>query len=168
VIQFRHMAAPRVFWISASVGLLVLAVSASYFLLVILPATQRHRDELAADVASKQAKVKQAADCAEQARRAGQDMGKYSSGFGPPSNVSGVSNHYNQKLGKCIVDVQTVDKNGTAEFVMDAYEQSSILWCSTRFMPKAASPMQRICMDSQNKRIDPTAADKQIDELLRE
>ena len=95
-------------------------------------------------------------------------MGKYSSGFGPPSNISGVSNHYNHKLSKCIADVHTVDKYGTAEFVMDAYEQSSILWCMTRFVPKGASPMQRTCMDSKDNRIDPTEADKQIDTLMRE
>ena len=95
-------------------------------------------------------------------------MGKYATGFGPPSNVTGESNHYNRRLGKCIVDVQTVDKNGTAEFVLDAYEQSSIVWCTTRFAPEEAPPMQRTCMDSQNKRIDPSDADKQIDGLLRE
>jgi len=162
------MNVPRVFWLSASVALLVIAVSASYFLLVVLPASERHRDELTAEVARKQAGEKQALDCAEQARRAGQDMGKYSSGFGPPSNISGVSNHYNHKLSKCIVDVQTVDKNSLAEFVMDAYEQSSILWCTTRFVPKGAPPMQRTCMDSKNNRIDPSAADKQIDALMRE
>jgi hypothetical protein len=162
------MNVPRVFWLSASVALLVIAVSASYFLLVVLPASERHRDELTAEVARKQAGEKQALDCAEQARRAGQDMGKYSSGFGPPSNISGVSNHYNIKLSKCIVDVQTVDKNSLAEFVMDAYEQSSILWCTTRFVPKGAPPMQRTCMDSKNNRIDPSEADKQIDALMRE
>jgi len=158
---------PRVFWLSASVALLLVAVSASYFLLVILPTAQRHRDELAAEAASRQAQEKRTIDCAEQSRRTGEDFGKYSA-FWPPSHVSGVSNHYNQKLSKCVVDVQTVDKGGTAEFVMNAYEQSNILWCSTRILPKAASPMQRICMDSQNKRIDSTEADKQIDALMRE
>jgi hypothetical protein len=162
------MAVPRVFWMSASVALVVVAASASYFLLVTLPTAQRHRDELAAEIASKQAKDKQSTDCAEQARRTGEDMGKYSSGFGSPSNISGVTNHYNRKLSKCIADVQTADKNGTVEYVLDAYEQSSILWCSIRFAPKTASPMQRICMDSQSKRIDPTEADKQIDALMRE
>jgi hypothetical protein len=161
------MAVPRFFWLFASVALLIVAASVSYFMLVILPTAQRHRDDLAAEIASKQAKDRQAIDCAEQARRTGEDMGRYSSGFGPPSHISGVSNHYNRKLSKCIVDVQTVDKGGTAEFVLDAYEQSSILWCSTRFTPKAASAMQRICMDPQNKRVDPTEADKQIDALMR-
>jgi hypothetical protein len=160
---------PRVFWMSASVALLIVAASASYFLLVLLPATQRHRDELTAEIARKQAGEKQTLDCAEQARRAGQDMGKYSTGFGPPSNITGVSNHYNHKLNKCIADVQTVDKNSTAEFVMDAYEQSSILWCMTRFVTKGPSRgMQRTCMDSKNNIVDPTEADKQIDALLRE
>jgi hypothetical protein len=162
------MTVPRVFWLSASVALLVIVVSASYFLLVVLPASERHRDELTAEIARKQAGEKQAMDCAEQARRAGQDMGKYSSVFGPPSNISGVSNHYNHKLNKCIVDVQTVDKNSTAEFVMDAYEQSSILWCMSRFVPKTVPPMQRTCMDSNDNRIDPTEADKRIDTLMRE
>jgi len=162
------MSASRIFWFSASVALLVIAISAAYFLFVTLPAAERHRDDLTAEIARKQAIDKQVMDCAEQARHTGEDMGKYSSGFGPPSNVSGVSNHYNRKLSKCIADVQTVDKNGTVEFVMDAYEQSSILWCSTRFVPKAATPMQRVCMDSKNNRIDPTEADKQIDALMRE
>jgi hypothetical protein len=162
------MAVPRVFWISASVSLLAVGTAASYFLLVILPTAQRHRDELGAEIASRQAKDRQAIDCAEQARHTGEDMGKYSSGFGPPSNISGVSNHYNRKLSKCIVDVQTVDKNGTAEFVMDAYEQSSILWCMTRFVRKGVPPMQRTCMDSKSNRIDPPEADKQIDALMRE
>jgi hypothetical protein len=52
-------------------------------------------------------------------------MGKYSSGFGPPSNISGVSNHYNRKLSKCIVDMQIADKNGTAEFVMGSPSRSN-------------------------------------------
>jgi hypothetical protein len=94
--------------------------------------------------------------------------GKYSSGFGPAPAVSGESNHYNRKLGKCIVDVQTFDKNSTAEFVLDAYEQSNIVWCMTRFTPKETPPMQRTCMDSQTHRIDPSEADKQIDALLHE
>jgi hypothetical protein len=141
---------------------LIIAASTSYFVLVVTPAGQRHRDELAAEAAKQQANEKQIADCAEQARRAGQDMGKYSSGVGPPSNVSGVSNHYNRKLSKCIVDVQTVEKNGTAEFVMDAYEQSNILWCYTRFAAKATSGTQRVCIDSKNNRLDPTEADKLI------
>lgn len=161
------MSVPRILWFSASAALVVIAVSASYFLLVVLPAAERRRDELTTEIARKQAGDKQTMDCAGQARRAGEDMGKYSSGFGP-SNISGVSNHYNRKLSKCIVDVQTVDRNGTAEFVMDAYEQSSILWCTIRFAPKGASPMQRTCMDSQNNRIDPKEADKQIDALMRE
>ena len=71
-------------------------------------------------------------------------MGKYSSGFGPPPNITGVSNHHNRKLNKCIVDVQTVDKNGTVEFVNDAYEQSNILVvydtvCSPRALERYAS-----------------------------
>jgi len=168
VIKFCPMAVPRVFWMSTSGALLIVAASASYFMLVILPNSQRHKDELIAEIASKQAAEKQILDCVEQARRAGQDMAKYSSGFGSPSNVSGVSNHYNRKLNKCIVDVQTVDKNGTAEFVMDAYEQSSVLWCTTRFMPKGTPPIQRTCMDSKNNRLDAAEADKQIDVLMRE
>jgi hypothetical protein len=162
------MPAPRAFWLSASVALLVIAAAFAYFLLISLPATQRHRDELNDELATKQAREKQTLECAEQARRTTQDFGKYATGVGLPSSVSGSSNHYNQKLGKCIVDVQTVDKNGTAEFVLNAYEQSDILWCSTRFVPKQTPPMQRVCMDHQNKRIDPPEADKQIDALLRE
>ena len=162
------MPASRVFWLSASVALLVIAASVSYSLLVALPATQRHKDELNAELAAKQARDKHAIDCAEQARRAGEDMGKYSNAFGPPPKVSGTSNHYNHKLDKCIVDVQTFDKNGSAEFVLDAYEQSTILWCMTSFTPKETSGMRRTCMDSQNKSINPTEADKQIDALMRE
>lgn len=169
VIKFRPVAVPRVFWMSASVALLIIAASASYFLLVILPAGQKRRDDLTAEIARKQAEQKQASDCAEQARRAGQDMGKYSSGFGPPPNITGVSNHYNRKLNKCIVDVQTVDKNGTVEFVMDAYEQSNILWCMTQFVAQGPSKgMHRTCMGSENNAIDPTEAEKQIEALLRE
>jgi len=162
------MPAPRLFWLSASVALLVVAASVVYFLLFALPAKQRYRDKLNEEVAAKQAREKQAIECAEQARRTTQDFGKYATGFGPPPSVSGSSNHYNQKLGKCIVDVQTVDKNGIGEFVLDAYEQSDILWCNTRFTPKQTTPMQRVCMDHQNKRIDPAEADKQIDALLKE
>ena len=120
------MPAPRVFWLSASVAFLVIAASVAYFLLFALPATQRHRDELNSEFAAKEAKEKQAIECAEQARRTAQDFGKYTTGFGPPPAVSGSSNHYNRKLDKCIVDVQTVEKIGTAEFVLDAYEQSTI------------------------------------------
>jgi hypothetical protein len=87
------MSVPRVFWFCASVALLAIAISVSYFLFVTLPAAERHRDELTAEIARKQASDKQVTDCAEQARRAGVDMGKYTSGSGPLSNVSGVSNH---------------------------------------------------------------------------
>ena len=160
------MNVPRIFWLSASAALLIVAVSAAYLLLVALPRAEHSRDELAAEIAKKQVSDKWVTDCSEQSRRAGEDMGKYSSGFGTPSSVSGVSNHYNRKLSKCIADVQTVDKNGTAEFVMDAFEQSTILWCSTRFPSKATSPYQRVCMDSKNNRIEPSEADKQIDALL--
>ena len=160
VIQFWRLRLcaclfPRIFWLSASLSLLVVAASSSYLLLAVLPAAQRHRDELDSELATKQARDKQTIECADQARRTAQDMGKYSSGFGPPPAVSGESNHYNRKLGKCIVNVQTVDKNGTAEFVLDAYEQSDIMWCLTRFTPKEIPAMKRTCMDSQNKRIDP-------------
>jgi hypothetical protein len=173
VIQFRvreitHMPAPRVFWLSASVAFLVIAASVAYFLLFTLPMTQRHRDELNNELAAKQAREKQAIECAEQARRTAEDVGKHSTGFGPPPTVTGSSNHYNQKLGKCILDVQSVDKNSTAEFVLDAYEQSSILWCMTHWPSKQTEPMRRTCMDSQNKPIDPADADKQIDALLKE
>lgn len=161
------MVVPRFFWFSASVTLLVIAASAAYFLLAALPAAQRHRDELSAEIARKQADDKQIMDCAEQSRRTGDDMARHS-GFGPPPNISGVSNHYNHKLSKCIADVQTVDKNDTAEFVMDAYEQSSILWCMTSFVPKGAPPLQRTCMDDQDHAIDPTEADKRIDALMHE
>ena len=162
------MPASRVFWLSASVALLVIGASVVYFLLVSLPATQRRRDELNDELAAKQARQKQSLECAEQARRTTQDFGKYATGFGPPPSVSGSSNHYNQKLGKCIVDVQTVDKNGTAEFVLDAYEQSDIILCTTRFAPKQTPPMQRVCLDHENKRIEPEDADKQIEALLKE
>lgn len=162
------MPAPRVFWLSASVALLVIAASVSYSLLVTLPAVQRHRDELSADLATKQARDKQITDCAEQARRTAEDFGKHNTGFGPPPTVTGESNHYNHKLGKCVVGVQTVDKNSTGEFVLDAYEQSSIIWCTTWWPTKATEFMHRTCMDSQNKSVDPTEADKQIDALMRE
>lgn len=160
------MPVPRFFWFSASAALLLIAASAAYFFLAVIPAAERHRDDQAADLARKQASDKQIADCAEQARRAGEDMGKYSSsGFGLPSHITGVSNHYNRKLSKCIVDVETLDKNGTVEYVMDAYEESNILWCSTRIGSKN---IQRFCMDSNKNRIDSTEADKQIDDLMRE
>lgn len=158
------LSAPRVLWFSASAAVLIVALSAAYFLFVTLPAAQRHRDDLAAEIARKQVSDKQVMDCAEQSRRAGEDMGKYSSVFGLPSHVSGVINHYNRKLSKCIVDVETVDKNGTVEYVMDAYQQSSILWCNIRFTPK----MGRVCMDAKSNRIDPTDADKQLDDPMRE
>ena len=123
---------------------------------------------MTAELSRKQASDKQVRDCAEQARRAGEDYSRYSSGLGP-SHISGISNHYNHKLNKCIVDVQTADANGRTEFVMDAYEQqSSILWCITTFVPTSASPMQRTCMDSKNNRVDPTEADTQIDALMRD
>jgi hypothetical protein len=163
-----HMPPPRAFWLSASLALLLISSSVAYFFLVLLPGRERHRDELGADLATKQSIQKQVLECADQARLTTQDFGKYATGFGPPPSVSGSSNHYNQKLGKCIVDLQTVDKNGTAEFVLDAYEQSDIIWCNTRFVSKQTPPMQRVCMDHQNKRIDPEEADKQIDALLRE
>ncbi len=162
------MSVPRFFWLSATISVLAIAISVSCFLLVLLPAAQRHRDEQNAEIAAKQAGDKQVIECAEQARHAAEDMGKYSTGFGPQPAVSGSSNHYNHKLGKCIVNVQTVDKNSTAEFLLDAYEQSNIVWCMTRFVPKGTPPMQRTCMDSQNKLIEPTEADKQIDALLHE
>lgn len=73
----------------------------------------------------------------------------------------GSATTYNRKLDKCVVDVQTTDKNGTVEFVMDGYEQSSILWCSTRYPTKVVPDFQRVCMDSNNKRMDPKEADKQ-------
>ena len=82
---------PRFFCLSESAAVLIIAASTSYCLLVVTPAGQRHRDGLAAEAAKQLANEKQIADCAEQARRAGQDMGKYFSGVGPPSNVSGVS-----------------------------------------------------------------------------
>jgi hypothetical protein len=158
------MTTPRIFWLSASLAVVLVGLSAAYYLLVSLPAAQRHKDELAAEIANHQASEKQIADCAEQARRAGQDMGKYASGIGPPSTVSGVINHYNRKLSKCIADVQTVDKGGTGEIVMDAYEQSSIFLCTTRFTPA----LRRMCLDAENKQIDPTEADKRIEALLHE
>jgi hypothetical protein len=167
------MSAPRFFWLSATISLLAIAVSVCYFFLVVLPATQQHRDELSAEVSNKQARNKQVIECAEQARRATEEMGKYSSGFGPPPfgpppTVSGSSNHYNRKLGNCIVDVQTADRNSTTEFVLDAYQQSNIVTCVTLFVPKGTPPMNRTCVDSQGKRIDPSEADKQIDALMRE
>lgn len=137
----------------------MIAASASYYFLVVLPAAQKQRNQLAAEEAHK----KRVAECAEQARRAAHDMGNYSP-FGVRSSVSGVSNHYNEKLGKCIADIETTDKGGLVEYVMDAYEQSNILWCSTRFAPS----VKRICMDAHRKEIDPTEADKQIDTLMRE
>jgi hypothetical protein len=164
------MPASRIFWLSASVSILAVSASACYFFLIVLPASQRHRDELSSELANKQAAERLRTECAEQGRRTAEDLGKYSSGSGVglPATFTGESNHYNRKLGKCIVDVQTVDKNGTTEFLLDAYEQSNIMWCSTRYLPKQAPSMQRICMDTQNKRIDPADADKQIDSLLRE
>lgn len=162
------LSVPRFFWIAASVALLGITASVCYFLLVGLPARQKHRDELSSELATKQAGEKQAIDCAEQARRTADDIGRHSTGFGPPPGVTGSTNHYNRNLGKCIVDVQTADKNSTAEFVLDAYEQANMLWCMTRFTPKESPRMRRTCMDSQNKPIDPAEADKQIDALLRD
>jgi hypothetical protein len=159
---------PRIFWLSVSIALLAIAASVSYFLVVALPVAQRHRSEVSAQLAAAQVRDKQVIECAEQARRTADDMGKHSSGFGPPPAITGSTNHYNRKLGKCIVDVQTMEKNTTVEYVLDAYEQSSILWCMTQFTPKASQSMQRTCLDAQNKRIDPAEADKQIDGLLRE
>ena len=40
VIKFRPMAAPRVFWISASIALLTVAASALYFLLPLITASR--------------------------------------------------------------------------------------------------------------------------------
>jgi hypothetical protein len=135
-------------------------MSASYFLVFVLPAAQRRRDDLAAEAT----RERQTVECAEQARRAGHDMDKYQ-GIGPPFNVSSVSNHYNRRLRKCIVDVGVTDKDGFAEFVMDAYEQSRMVVCRTQVN---AFPTQNSCEDSQGNNIDPDEAQKQIDALMRE
>jgi len=127
-----------------------------------MPAAQLHRDELAAEAAKQRAGEKQISDCAEQARLAGEDMGRHSSVLGPPSRVAGVSNHYNRKLSKCIVDVQTAQTDGVTETLMDAYEQSYLLYCFT------TTKLGR-CVDAlSNTSIDPAEADKRIDALLRE
>jgi hypothetical protein len=159
------MNVPRVFWYSASGAILIVALSACYFFLVALPAGQRYRNDVSADIAKKEADYKQARDCAEQANRAAEDTGKYLTVLTPEARVSGVTNHYNRKLSKCLADIETVGKNGTTEMVIDAYEQSSILWCSTTFVSKAASTL---CMDAQRNRIEPTEATKQMDALMRE
>jgi hypothetical protein len=156
---------PRLFWVSASVAILLVASSIAYFFLAVMPAVQRHRDEQAAEIAKRQADKKQIADCADQARRAVEDFGKYSSvGIGLPSSIISVTNHYNHELGKCLVDVETLDKNGTVEYLMDAYELSTVLWCSNRAAPK----VQRVCMDSKHNTVEPADADKQMDALLRQ
>lgn len=149
-------------------GLLAIAASLLYLLLVALPAAQRRRDDLDADLAATQARDKQVSDCAEQARRAAEDFGKHSSSFGPPPAVTGESNHYNQKLGKCLVDVETMGNNNMTEFVLDAYEESNIIWCMTHFPSKSTELMKRTCMESQNKNVDPDEAERRIDVLMRE
>jgi hypothetical protein len=92
-------------------------------------------------------------------------MSRYSAVLTPESRVSSVTNHYNTRLGRCLADIETVDKNGTTEMVIDAYEQSSLSWCSTTFVSKANSTL---CMDAQRNRIEPAEANKQMDALMRE
>jgi hypothetical protein len=159
------MNVPRVFWLCSSIAVLIVALSACYFFLVALPAAQRHRDDMSAEIAKNETDYRRAGDCAEQARRAAEDMSRYSAVLTPESRVSSVTNHYNTRLGRCLADIETVDKNGTTEMVIDAYEQSSLSWCSTTFVSKANSTL---CMDAQRNRIEPAEANKQMDALMRE
>ena len=75
------MTPPRTLWTSASLSLLIVALSASYYFLHVLPAAERQRNEVALEEARQQARDKQMKDCAEEARRTGQDMGKLFLGF---------------------------------------------------------------------------------------
>jgi hypothetical protein len=162
------MGVPRLFWFSLSLTLLIIAGSVSYFVLVYIPRRDANRDRVAAESVIRDAERRTDLGCANQAEQASNRlMREMRSDFGPNADhVVGLGNHYNRRLRKCLVEIQTLTPEGGGGFIiLDAYENWSLLSCTTLLRPKET--WQRFCLNPDGN-LDPEKADVQEKALTSE
>ena len=156
------MAIPRLFWTSLSISILIAAASVAYFLLVYTPLRDARRDQAAAESARHAADRARVLGCASQAEVSASKLGREMSGLG--ERIVGSTNHFNSRLERCFVEIQTVFPGGGLGFsVVDAYENSVALSCWTT--PRTKGIWDRTCIDN-GKKIDAEKADAREEDLM--
>jgi hypothetical protein len=158
---------PAIFWFSLSLALLAVALSAAYFLLVYFPQRNAARDRALAESLRRETESKAVLDCANQAARALKkfiEEGRMASRvLGQPLLAIGSTNHYNRRLSRCFVDIETADENMLSGFtVLDAYEGAEMLWCIGKIGGQTA------CHDADQNSIDESQARAREKSLMTE
>jgi hypothetical protein len=167
------MAPKNLFWFSSTVACVGTAVSAIYFMLVYIPS----RDRLQAQTAAENARIirfsQLETECANRARPAAQEfMLEQRAITGRGFEFQGFSNHYNRKLQKCIVEVDTLSSGphgySSGRYFVDAYENTILMSCNafTPHDPKSKSEFH--CEDADLVRIPPEQEDKRLKALMTE
>ena len=160
-----HHSAIQFFWISLSLSLLAVAMSTVYFLLVYVPKRDAARDQLSIESRRQEAETRATLDCANQAARAVsrfvQEDRMSSRVFGIHQNVTGTTNHFNRRLSKCFVQIETMNPPDLSGFsIVDAYENTEVLDCLTKIGRDTR------CWSADENSVDPKEADARKESLM--
>jgi hypothetical protein len=148
---------PRnIFWVSSTVAFVGVAVSVVYFVLIYIPNRDRLQAQAAAETARATRFSQLEVECANRAKAATQQHMLEQHGI---TELIGFSNHYNRRLQKCVVEVDTAGNGSYASVAgrdfVDAYENVTLLNC-VNVMPHDPKLKNEFhCEDADGVRIPP-------------
>ena len=156
----------NLFWIVSATAALSIAGSIVYFLLVYIPA----RDRTEAEAKVQAVRTQSERECSTQAQHATEIWTRqWRINGGVRDSISGGSNHYNRKLQKCFVEIDSAGTGNTTvlgTYLVDAYEVMAVLSCTT-MLPRSGES-RRDCLDADSKKLEPEEADKRRKALMSE
>lgn len=162
----------HIFWLSSSVAALGVGAAVMYFFMVYIP----NRDLLQTKVAAENARATRLsqldADCANRAKPATQQFLLEQRLLDSSVAFMGYSNHYNRRLEKCVVEVDTTSNGSYASsysrYFVDAIENAILMSCATLHPHDRKSDSNFQCHDAYLVTIPPDQEDKRLKAIMTE
>jgi hypothetical protein len=148
------------------------AASAIYFMLVYIPNRDRMQSERAAETARAIRLSQLDSECGNRAKPAAQQFILEQRIIDSHVILMGFSNHYNRRLQKCIVEIDTLltgsHADASGRYFVDAYENTGLMNCTTITAIDHKSESQFECHDADLKRIPADQEDARVKALMGE
>lgn len=166
------MTPKNVFWLSSAAACALLAASAVYFLLVYVPKRDRLQAQTAEDSERSLRLAQLETECANRARPAAQQILAEQRAIDAGVVLMGFSNHYNRRMQKCVVEVDTTSSGSYAttssRYFFDAYENALLLSCTTVMPHDRRISSEFHCEDADLARIPPDQEGKRLKAIMSE
>jgi len=134
------------------------------------------RDRLQAETAAESARANRIAqfetECANRAKSSAQEVLLEQKVTDRSAALMGFSNHYNRRLQKCVVEVDTASSGPYAfisdRYFVDAYENAILMTCRTVTPRDQKSESKFQCHDAEFVTIPPDQEDKRLKAIMSE